>query len=72
VDDEQLRVRRIRERVAPEGEMLRDVHDDLMHRVSPERFVLEAQETGFRDADSRPVRSGPGEANSVVAMVEAA
>jgi SAM-dependent methyltransferase len=72
VGDEQLRVRRIRERVSPEGEMQRRVHDELLHRISPERFVLEARETGFREAGTRRVRSGAAEADSVVALVEAA
>jgi SAM-dependent methyltransferase len=71
VGEERLRIRRIRERVSPEGEMERNVHDELLHRVSPERFAIEAQETGFRDAGSRQVRSGPGEADSVVALMEA-
>jgi SAM-dependent methyltransferase len=72
VGEERLRVRRIRERVSPDGEMQRQVHDELLHRVSPERFVLEGQEAGFRDAGSRQVRSGAGEADSVVALLEAA
>jgi SAM-dependent methyltransferase len=72
VGEERLKVRRIRELVAPDGEIQRQVHDELLHRLSPERFVLEAQETGFAGAGSRPIRAGTDEADSVVAVVEAA
>jgi SAM-dependent methyltransferase len=71
VDDAMLRVRRIRERVSPQGEMERSVHDELLHRVSPERFLLEAQEAGFAPKGTRVVRSGENEADSVVALLEA-
>lgn len=71
VGDAQLKVRRIRERVSPDGAMERLVHDELLHRVSPERLQLEAEETGFAPAGMRSVKSGPNEADSVVALLEA-
>jgi SAM-dependent methyltransferase len=72
VGKDRLRVRRIRERVSPEGEMKRMVHDELLHRLSPERYALEAQEAGFAPAGTRTIQSGANEADSVVALLEAA
>jgi len=71
VGTDRLKVRRIRERVAPEGERDRVVHDELMHRISPDRLQLEAQDTGFSPSGARAVRSGASEADSVVVLLEA-
>jgi hypothetical protein len=71
VGDERLKVRRIRERVAPEGGRERVVHDELMQRISPDRLQLEAQDAGFSPSGTRAVRSGASEADSVVVLLEA-
>jgi SAM-dependent methyltransferase len=71
VGADKLKVRRIRERVSPEGERERVVHDELMHRISPGRLQLEAQDAGFSASGTRAVRSGAGEADSVVVLLEA-
>jgi SAM-dependent methyltransferase len=69
--DETLTVRRIRERVSPDGEMERGVHDEVLHRLSPERLEAEASEAGFSPAGRRPVSAGPNEADSIVVLLEA-
>jgi hypothetical protein len=71
VGDETLTVRRIRERVSPDGEMERGVHDEVLHRLSPERLEAEASEAGFSPAARRPVSAGPNEADSIVVVLEA-
>jgi SAM-dependent methyltransferase len=70
--DEGLRIRRLRQRVSPDGELERAVHDDVLHRLSPARLELEAEDAGYRPAGRRTVRSGPDEADSVVVLLEAA
>jgi len=70
VDDETLRVRRIRERVSPEGRMDRSVHDDVLNRVSAERLEEEARSGGLRVAGRRQIVYGPNEADSIVVLLE--
>jgi predicted O-methyltransferase YrrM len=70
VGDEVLTVRRLRERVSPDGEMQRTVNDDVLHRVSPDRLELEAEEAGLRRGGRRQISSGPNEADSTVVMLE--
>jgi predicted O-methyltransferase YrrM len=70
VGDEALRVRRLRERVSPEGRMERTVHDELLHRVSPDRLELEAEEAGLRRAGRHQISSGPNEADSAAVLLE--
>jgi precorrin-6B methylase 2 len=71
VGDAVLTVRRLRERVSPDGRMERTVHDDILHRVSPDRLELEAEEAGLRRAGRRQLSSGPNEADSAVVLLEA-
>jgi SAM-dependent methyltransferase len=66
-----LTVRRLRERVSPDGQMERTIHDDILHRVSPDRLEVEAEEAGFRPAGRRQLSSGPNEADSAVVLLEA-
>jgi precorrin-6B methylase 2 len=66
-----LTVRRLRERVSPDGQMERTIHDDVLHRVSPDRLELEAEEVGLRPAGRRQLSSGPNEADSAVVLLEA-
>jgi predicted O-methyltransferase YrrM len=70
VGDDALKVRRLRERVSPDGQMERTVHDDLLHRVSPDRLELEGEEAGLRRAGRRQISSGPNEADSAVVLLE--
>jgi predicted O-methyltransferase YrrM len=71
VGDDVITVRRIRERVSPEGRMDRSVHDEILHRLSPERLELEAEEAGFAAAGRRIIGAGPNEADSIVVLLEA-
>ena len=71
VSERTLRMRRLRERVSPEGDLLQRVHDDLLHRLSPERLEDEARRVGLRVLGQRTVDSGPTEAGSVVVLAEA-
>lgn len=66
-----LRVRRLRERVSPDGEMERTVHDELLERVSPEELEEEVRDAGLHPAGRRAVEAGPNEADSVVVLAEA-
>lgn len=70
VDDETLRVRRIRERVSPEGRLDRSVHDDVLNRVSAEQLEEEARGAGLRVAGRRQIVYGPNEADSIVVLLE--
>jgi predicted O-methyltransferase YrrM len=70
VGDDVLTVRRLRERVSPDGEMQRTVKDDVLHRVSPDRLEVEAEEAGLRRAGRRQISSGPDEADSTVVLLE--
>ena len=70
VGDEVLTVRRLRERVSPDGEMQRTVNDDILHRVSPDRLEVEAEEAGLRRGGRRQISSGPNEADSTVVLLE--
>ncbi len=70
VGDEVLTVRRLRERVSPDGRMDRSVHDDVLYRVSPEALELEAKESGLLPAGRRQINSGPNEADSIVVLLE--
>ena len=54
----------------PTGDMERAVHDDILHRVSPDRLELEAEEAGLRRAGRRQISSGPNEADSAVVLLE--
>lgn len=69
VDDDQLRVRRLRQRVSPDGELERTVHDELLYRLSPEKLELDASQAGFEPMTRREIRSGPGEADSVAVVM---
>jgi precorrin-6B methylase 2 len=70
VGDAVLNVRRLRERVSPDGQMERTVHDEHLQRVSPDRLELEAEDAGLRRAGRRQIRSGPNEADSAVVLLE--
>ncbi len=71
LSDETLRMRRLRERVAPAGDMVRRVHDDVLHRLTPKRLQDEAGEAGLRPSGHREIESRAGEAGSVVVILEA-
>lgn len=69
VGDEVLTVRRLRERVSPGGQLERTIQDDILHRVSPDRLELEAEEVGISRAGRRQISSGPNEADSTVVLL---
>ncbi|CAN5462768.1 hypothetical protein BH20ACT15_BH20ACT15_08660 [soil metagenome] len=71
VGEETLRVRRMRQRVSPAGEIERGVHDELLHRISPEELEAEAGEAGFVPRERRPITSGSDEADSIAVVLEA-
>jgi predicted O-methyltransferase YrrM len=71
VGDRALTVRRLRERVSPDGRMEREVHDEILHRISPEALEGEAADAGFLPMGRRPISSGENEADSVVVLLGA-
>jgi precorrin-6B methylase 2 len=71
VSETALTIRRIRERVSPEGRIERQVHDELLYRVSPERLEGEAEGVGLTPAGRRQISYGPDEADSTVVLLEA-
>jgi SAM-dependent methyltransferase len=71
VGDESLRVRRLRECVDPAGEITRSVHDEVLHRITPDAFEAEAEVAGFAARERRPITSGPDEADSIAVILEA-
>jgi hypothetical protein len=70
VGDRILTVRRLRERVSPEGEMERQIHDEVLYRLPPEHLEQEAGASGLRPAGRRQISSGPNEADSTVVLLE--
>jgi len=70
VGEDALTVRRVRERVSPEGAMQRSIHDEVLNRVSPERLEIEAEDVGFRPAGRRQISSGLNEADSTAVLLE--
>jgi precorrin-6B methylase 2 len=71
VGDQALTVRRVRERVSPEGRIERSIHDEVLYRISPDRLELEAEDAGFHRAGRRQINSGPNEADSTLVLLEA-
>jgi len=71
VGEDTLRVRRLRERVSPDGEMKRAIHDEVLHRISAERLTGEAEAAGFAAAGTHRIASGPNEADSIAVLLEA-
>lgn len=69
VDETTLTVRRLRQVVAPDGELTRRVEDELLHRISPEKLELDAEQAGFEPLERHPILSGPREADSIAVVV---
>jgi SAM-dependent methyltransferase len=69
VDEQTLTVRRLRQIVAPDGELTRRVEDELLHRISPEKLELDAEQAGFEALERRPIVSGPREADSIAVVM---
>jgi SAM-dependent methyltransferase len=70
VSDHALRMRRLRERVAPGGDLVRRVHDDVLHRISPERIEEEARTAALAPVERREIVSSAYEAGSIVILLE--
>jgi len=71
MSEETIRVSRLRQRVDPDGELTRSVHDDVLHRLLPAALEREAAELGLRPRERRLVSSGPTEADSIACLLEA-
>jgi SAM-dependent methyltransferase len=71
VSDDVLRMRRLRERVSPTGDLVRKVHDDVLYRLTPEQLESEAAEAGMRPAERRTIEPSTYEAGSVAVVLEA-
>ena len=70
VGEDALTVRRLRERVSPDGQMERQIHDEILLRLPPESLEAEAEGAGMRPAGRRQISSGPNEADSTVVLLE--
>lgn len=70
VQEDTIRVRRLRRRVAPDGETERTVHDELLHRLTPDQLEEEARTAGLSPAGRRNIASEPGEADSIAVLME--
>jgi SAM-dependent methyltransferase len=68
--DETITARRLRERVAPDGELSRSVHDDVLYRTPAVELERMGAELGLRVAERRPISSGPGESDSIAVILE--
>jgi SAM-dependent methyltransferase len=68
--DDRLRMRRLRQRVSPQGDMTRRVHDDVLFRVSPDELEAHASEAGLRPVGRSQVPSSEQEAGSVIVILE--
>lgn len=71
VSDDVLRMRRLRERVSPGGDLVRKVHDDVLYRLSPGQLEAEGSEAGLRPAGRRTIPSSDYEAGSITVLMEA-
>jgi hypothetical protein len=71
VGDQVLTVRRLRERVSPDGSIEREVHDEILHRVDPDALEREAADAGFLPIGRRSISSSEDEADSVVVLLGA-
>ncbi len=65
-----ITVRRIRQRVGPHGELGREVHDDVLFRFSAEEVEAIGAEVGLVPAARRTIENGPGEADSLLLVLE--
>jgi hypothetical protein len=63
-------MRRLRQRVSPQGDMTRRVHDDVLFRVSPDELEAQAADVGLRAAGREQVPSSEHEAGSVIVILE--
>ena len=54
-----LEVHRLRQVVSPDGELKRRVEDELLHRLSPEKLELDAQQAGLEPLERRNERERP-------------
>jgi hypothetical protein len=68
--EDRLRMRRLRQRVSPQGDMTRRVHDDVLYRLSPDELEAQASEAGLRAAERERVPSSEHEAGSVIVILE--
>lgn len=71
VGDETITVRRLRQRVAPGGEIERSVKDEVLHRLDSAALADEAEAAGLSPRERRTIRSGPAEADSIAVILEA-
>jgi SAM-dependent methyltransferase len=71
VADSEMTVRRLRERVSPDGEIERGFNDEHLHRLTPETLEAEAGAAGLAVRERRPISAGPREADSVTVILEA-
>ena len=69
MSDETISVRRLRQRVDPDGELTRTLHDDVLHRLSPDELEREAEAVGLRPQGRQSVSTGPTEADSIVCIL---
>jgi SAM-dependent methyltransferase len=65
-----ITVRRIRQRVGPHGELDREVHDDVLFRFSAAEVEAVGAEVGLAAAERRTIDNGPGEADSILLVLE--
>ena len=70
VDEKTIRVRRLRKRVSPDGEIERSVHDELLHRLTPDELEDEARAADLRPVARRAIASEGGEADSLAVILE--
>lgn len=71
LDQGAMRIRRLRRRVSPQGEIESSVHDEHLHRLDPVALEEEALAAGLSAAGRRPIASGPAEADSIAVLLEA-
>lgn len=70
VGEREMRIRRLRQRVSPDGDIERSVHDEHLHRLEPDALEREARAAGLSPAGRRPIASGPAEADSIAVLLE--
>ena len=72
VDEEEIRVRRLRQTVSPEGELSEQIHEVALRTLDAEILEEEARRAGLRPAGRRPIPETDDHVGSTVVLLERA
>jgi SAM-dependent methyltransferase len=70
VDEEEIRVRRLRQTVSPEGELSEDLHEIALRTLDATTLEEEARRAGLRPAGRRAIPATDAHVGSTVVLLE--